>query len=132
MRSYTLFMYNYKDHYLFHPITVLVILGLILRSAHYLFSIILHSAVLMSAHCCQILSSTANQFVALGQCRSAAFASAYDMQSSMTSVCYSIIKVKTFTIYTRLSVILSCLQFFKTSCWSCIQVNFRITSSFQF
>jgi len=99
MRSYTLFMYNYKDHYLFHPITVLVILGLILRSAHYLFSIILHSAVLMSAHCCQILPSTANQFVALGQCRSAAFASAYDMQSSMTSICYSIIKVNKPSLY---------------------------------
>ena len=99
MRSYTLFMYNYKDHYLFHPITVLVILGLILRSAHYLFSIILHSAVLMYAHCCQILSSTANQFVALGQCRSAAFASAYDMQSSMTSICYSIIKVNRPSLY---------------------------------
>ena len=78
---------------------MLVILGLLLRSAHYLFSIILHFAVVMYAHCCQILSSTANQFVALGQRRSVAFASTYDMKSSMTYVCYSIIKVNIPSLY---------------------------------
>jgi len=34
------------------------------------------------------LSSTANQFIVLGRCRGAAFALAYDMQSSMTYSCY--------------------------------------------